>query len=142
MGFWFQFSNNKTEVAKDSPRIVLPPIAETVAKEIPVEKPLDLVVEKPRKSVERKITNVKKIIPQIILQNKPATRNVEAKKPDDSIAAQNIEAKKTKIELTKEEKYAYKQLMLALSITSSKLKLVADKIDNIEQSKVVDKNER
>jgi hypothetical protein len=31
--------------------------------------------------------------------------------------------------LTKEEKYAYGQLMLALSITSSNLRLVADKID-------------
>ena len=32
--------------------------------------------------------------------------------------------------LTKEEKYAYDQLMLALSITSSKLKIVKDKIEN------------
>lgn len=34
-----------------------------------------------------------------------------------------------KPELTKEEKYAYERLMLALSITSSNLRLVADKID-------------
>jgi hypothetical protein len=31
--------------------------------------------------------------------------------------------------LTKEERYAYDRLMLALSITSSNLRLVADKID-------------
>jgi hypothetical protein len=35
----------------------------------------------------------------------------------------------TKQSLTKEEKYAYDRLMLALAITSSNLKLVADKID-------------
>lgn len=145
LGFWFQFSDNKTEVVKDSPKIVSPPIAENIVKEIPVEKQTDLVVERfepPKKSVERKITNVKKIIPQVIRQNKITKRNIEIKKPDDSIVAQNTEAKKTKIELTKEEKYAYDQLMLALSITSSKLKLVTDKIENVEEKKVIDINER
>ncbi|MGE3465694.1 MAG: hypothetical protein AB7J13_02070 [Pyrinomonadaceae bacterium] len=36
------------------------------------------------------------------------------------------------VELTAEEKYAYDQLMLALSITSSKLKMVRDKVDGRE----------
>ncbi len=142
LGVWFQFSDNKMETAKDSPKIVSPPIAETVAKEIPVEKPVDLVVEKPKKSVEREITNVKEIVPQVVRQNKLTMRNIEIKKPDDSIAAQNLEAEKTTVKLTKQEKYAYDQLMLALSITSSKLKLVTDKIENIEERKIIDKNER
>lgn len=48
-----------------------------------------------------------------------------------------IEARRNKnikqpVRLTKEEKYAYDQLMLALSITSSKLKLVKEKIDGAE----------
>lgn len=40
--------------------------------------------------------------------------------------------------LSREEKYAYDQLMLALSITGSKLKLVTDKIDNSENTNTVD----
>lgn len=37
-----------------------------------------------------------------------------------------------KFELTAEEKYAYAQLMKALAITSSKLKIVRDKVDGVE----------
>jgi hypothetical protein len=37
------------------------------------------------------------------------------------------------VKLTKDEEYAYDQLMLALSITSSKLKIVKDKVDGIDQ---------
>ena len=43
--------------------------------------------------------------------------------PDESVA-----------QLTGEEKYAYDQLMLALSITSSKLKIVKDKVEGSEKS--------
>ncbi|MEP7038022.1 MAG: hypothetical protein ABI891_06740 [Acidobacteriota bacterium] len=145
LGFWFQFSDNKIEVAKDPSEIISPPIAENTVKEIPVEKQADSVVETvetPKKAVERKITNVKEVVPQVIRQNHLTMQNIEIKKPDDSIVAQNLEVEKPTVRLTKQEKYAYDQLMLALSITSSKLKLVTDKIDNIEESKVVDKNER
>lgn len=34
--------------------------------------------------------------------------------------------------LTKEERYAYDQLMLALSITSSRLKMVQDKVNGFD----------
>ncbi|MEP6788496.1 MAG: hypothetical protein ABJB40_08695 [Acidobacteriota bacterium] len=48
--------------------------------------------------------------------------------------------KKVRIEdLTKEERYAYNQLMLALSITSSKLMVVRDTIDRMENDKATDK---
>ncbi len=39
--------------------------------------------------------------------------------------------------LTKEEKYAYGQLMLALAISSSKLQLVQDSINGVEQNDTV-----
>jgi hypothetical protein len=55
--------------------------------------------------------------------------------------AQNIETKKPEA-LTKEEKYAYDQLMLALSITSSKLKMVKDKVAGVEEKNAVRENER
>lgn len=41
-------------------------------------------------------------------------------------------AQPTNVKLTREEKYAYDQLMLALSITSAKLGLVKDKIAGVE----------
>ncbi len=45
--------------------------------------------------------------------------------------------------LTKEEKYAYRQLMLALSITGSKLKIVQDTINGVEEGENTTKeNER
>lgn len=45
--------------------------------------------------------------------------------------------------LTKEEKYAYDQLMLALSITTEKLKIVQDKIHGVENRRsMTNANER
>ncbi|CAN5334298.1 hypothetical protein BH20ACI2_BH20ACI2_17070 [soil metagenome] len=41
--------------------------------------------------------------------------------------------------LTKEEKYAYGQLMLALAISSSKLQLIQDSINGVEQNDTMDK---
>lgn len=53
------------------------------------------------------------------------------------------EDKPTTVTLTPEEKYAYGQLMLALSITGSKLKLVQDTINRIEDTdKHVNDNNR
>jgi hypothetical protein len=47
----------------------------------------------------------------------------------------NYFAKRTdKVELTREEKNAYDQVLLALSITSSKLKIVQDKVNGVENS--------
>ena len=43
------------------------------------------------------------------------------------------------VRLTNEEKYAYNQLLLALSITSSKLKLVQETIDRMEDRKEISK---
>jgi hypothetical protein len=52
----------------------------------------------------------------------------------------NVQKPKPEIVLTKEEIDAYEQLKLALSITSSKLKIVKEKIDNTEgNNSVIDK---
>lgn len=51
--------------------------------------------------------------------------------------------KKQPVSLTREEKYAYGQLLLALSITGSKLKIVQDRVNGVEDSKtIVTKNNR
>ena len=64
---------------------------------------------------------------------RPATR------PKNTVALK-VKDKKPPVMLTEEEKYAYGQLMLALSITESKLKIVTDAIAGNEEMKtVVDK---
>jgi hypothetical protein len=50
--------------------------------------------------------------------------------------------KRAPVKLTKEEAYAYDQLKLALSITGSKLKLIKDRVDNIDDEKAVSQNGR
>ncbi len=131
LGVWLQYSPKKIEVAKDSAETVAPQIDKKFSDEISVKKQDDLIVEKvetPKQSVKRNIVKIRKIVPTNVRQNNLIARNVEAKKPA--------------VKLTKEEKFAYDQLMLALSITSSKLKLVSDRIDGGEEQNVVLKNER
>lgn len=63
------------------------------------------------------------------IRTRPKTKDSA---PKDTIAA-----------LTKEERFAYRQLMLALSITSSKLKIVQDAIDGNQSAEDDDsKNQR
>ncbi|MFZ1699456.1 MAG: hypothetical protein WBO10_08900 [Pyrinomonadaceae bacterium] len=89
---------------------------------------------------------------EIEIPNTPATEpgpliqsEIPAIKPETTAAPQQkrqirprrsiYRAKKRpadKEKFTAEEKYAYNQLMLALSITSSKLKMVRDKVDGTE----------
>lgn len=122
LGVWFQFSSGKVDVAKNSTETIAPQINEKIADETVVKKPADLIVKKvevSKQSSEPKTTKTRKI----------ATATV----PQEKTVAQNISVKNTAVKLTKDEKYAYDQLMLALSITGSKLKLVKDKIDNVEE---------
>ena len=131
LGVWFQFSVNKIEVAKDSTEAFAPQIAAKISDETPVVKPDDLIVKKvetTQQSVGRNIIKIKKSVPANVRQYKLLARNVEIKKPT--------------VVLTKDEKYAYDQLMLALSITSSKLKLVKDKVEGVEEQNAVRKNGR
>lgn len=46
---------------------------------------------------------------------------------------QNAAVRTKSVQLSTEEKYAYDQLMLALSITGSKLKILKDKVDGVEE---------
>jgi hypothetical protein len=107
LGVWLQISSNKIEVVKDSTETIAPQIDEKIADKTSVKKLDDSVVEKveiPKQPAGRKITKVRKIIQPIARQN--------------NLTAQNVEVKKPTVKLTKEEKFAYDQLMLALSITS------------------------
>ncbi len=131
LGVWLQISSEKIEVAKDSTETITQPVNKKVPYDIADEKPDDLIVKKvevPKQAAEQKITKVRKLVPASVRQNKTIAQNVQVKKPT--------------VKLTKDEKYAYNQLMLALSITSSKLKLVEEKIYGVEETKNILENER
>ena len=85
-------------------------------------------IVKPQPDFKPTVVKIRRTIPVNLRQNK---------KP-----ARKLETKSNEIALTKEEKYAYDQLMLALSITSSKLKIVKDKANGIEEQNAVVKTER
>lgn len=126
LGVWFQISNRNIENINDlsksitpETKIVLPEkFVEAVApiEEIKTPKP----IEKPKFIKAKNLTSLKRIVPQktIFIErgNKvPKTETAKLQKPES-------------VKLTDEEQYAYDQLILALSITSSKLKLVKDKV--------------
>ena len=143
LGVWLQYSSEKIEVAKnlpetkkteavkDSTETIAPQIDKEISDKILIKKQPDSVIEKPeirKQSTKRDIVKIRKTVPPIDRRNDSIARNVEAEKPA--------------VKLTDEEKYAYSQLMLALSITGSKLKLVRDKIDGVKEQKVVLENNR
>ncbi len=79
--------------------------------------------------------------PVQIIENRPRLNTPKVVKIRSTVApkirpiklvARKTEPKEIPETLTAEEQYAYDQLMLALSITGSKLKIVKDKIDAIE----------
>lgn len=118
LGIWFQISNNKQEVAQTPAETIAPAIENKIPAVAPVvEKTNVSGGETPKQIVKPKIVKIKKPI----YKNRPAARAVKA---ESETAA-----------LTKEEKYAYDQLMLALSITSSKLRIVTDKIEGAENGR-------
>ncbi len=127
----FQFSYPKIEVAKDSTESIAPQAAKKVLDQAPVKNTDDFIVEKgknPKQPAARKIIKVRKVVQPIARQNK--------------LIAQNGEVKKPTVILTKEEKFAYEQLMLALSVTSSTFKLVKDKVEGVEEKNAVLENRR
>ena len=147
---WFQFSNDTIELAKDSTYDSTKTIAQKNADESPIETEperrdvstanddsIDVnagsAVRKSKvskQSVRRKAVKVKKIIPV----NALPTREINI--------ARKTDVKKPEVKLTKDEKYAYDQLMTALSITSSKLKMVKDKVENVEEHSAAFSNKR
>lgn len=85
-------------------------------------------------------------IPMAVTESKPiAIKAKEQKQTSRPSYAVYRSSKKPaeRIVLTEEEKYAYNQLMLALSITSSKLRMVREKVDGTEllpsRTKVIDR---
>jgi hypothetical protein len=122
-GAWFLFSGNGSIGERGSVSAVQP-LNEPLA-DIPdtnIEPPIEIA--KPVRNREFvKIRHTNRIEVRTV-------RTIARKLPNEHAPAT----------LTAEEKYAYDQLMLALSITSSKLKIVKDKVSQIdEQNAVIEK---
>ena len=123
---WFQVSREESS-SGNAPEVVfvagpeipgasLPVVTEpTPAKPQPIEPP-----------TRRSRSGPVKIHPMIASVRRRL--NTKDQTPQDSVAA-----------LTPEERYAYRQLMLALSITGSKLKIVQNVIDGTEDTDSNDK---
>jgi hypothetical protein len=119
---WLQVSNNQTSIGNDSAKANAEQSNNAFPVVATVEKPGDLIVEKVQNSkpaIEGKALKVRQTIPAVVHRKDTKTQPLKNIKPD--------------VRLTKEEQYAYSQLMLALSITSSKLKMVKDKVEGLEQ---------
>ena len=130
-GVRLQLPDDKIEVAAIPLEIAAPPIVEKVSDESSIEKP--------RYSIIKTRVMAKKTIG---LKAKKVRKSMMTVENQNNLVAVNSKIKKPTVKLTVDEKYAYDQLMLALSITGSKLRLVTDKIDAIEKQNVVRENER
>lgn len=125
LGVWIQVLKNNTEIPAN--------LAETAKPEIVLPTPQTLIDE-PDVSPFDKVENPKQFPARKIVANR---KDAPVKTSRKTAKTQNVKAAKPSEKLTKEEQYAYDQLMLALSITSSKFKLVKDKVEGIEEKNAV-----
>ena len=129
LGTWMQISRDQNEVATHSVEPITPQTIMTVSNDLiskKVEISADSMVNDrkiKRQLATPKITKVTTVVSLSARQNRKNAENLKVKEPT--------------VRLTIEEKYAYDQLMLAITITSSKLKLVKDKIEGIEEKNAV-----
>jgi len=114
---WFQFANNKIPVIESVAETNAPKNDSNVVAPAPKVAPVK-VVDSPKHFSRPTFIKTHQSVAPAIRSNKLAARNNKTKEPAET--------------LTAEEKYAYDQLMLALSITSSSLRLVKDKVEGIE----------
>ena len=138
-GVWNRLSDSNLNVETESAKVAAPSNPALDGAQSPLKKLVELPVKKSRVSsvraakilsqtTKQKVSNERKIFPANNSKNElrlPPTAPLE-----------------TVAQLSGEEKYAYDQLMLALSITSAKLKIVKDKIDNSEKPNLISNNEK
>jgi hypothetical protein len=119
---WLQVSSSKIPVIERVAEISDPKgndkIDNKESEVLPVK-----AVQTPKHFSKPNIIKIRQGVAPVIRPNKAIARNIKVKAPTET--------------LTAEEKYAYDQLMLALSVTSSSLKLVKDKVEGIEEKTAV-----
>ena len=119
---WLQF--NKSEL----------PANESVAAINPPKKEVKFTDELIDRTPENLPVKIKQTTNRFVKTNAVKTRRITA--PNKAFQ-RNIKAQSPTEPLTAEEKYAYDQLMLALSVTSSSLKIVKEKVTGIEDKTAV-----
>jgi len=126
---WLQIGNDKIpaieSVAENNPAKRAEKIAGETFIESPAAAAAPLVKpENPRPAAQPNVIKIRQnSAPAIVRTRKAVWRKPKIKEPLET--------------LTAEEKYAVDQLMLALSITGSKLKIVKDKVQGIEEQTAV-----
>jgi hypothetical protein len=133
LGVWILISNTKKEIAGNvlQKSVVEPEFANPIKPAIETEPPA-----KPKEEVKPTFKKT------LYIEPKSSPKSLLVSKSGSKNGGHNSTNRKVKntektIRLTEEEKYAYEQLMLALSITSRKLKLVKEKVDGTENQAVV-----
>lgn len=144
LGILMLMSSGKSTTENESARATAPETVSSIAAnnqkqddsaaKSPTEKPLDFgagkssvaptgKIEKPLRAAENESLKIARIVSA---DNRPRR-----------LKPAFVRAATPKVRLTDEERFAYDQLMLALSVTSSKLKLVRNKIEGREEKTVV-----
>jgi hypothetical protein len=129
LGVLIQISNDRTQ-PNNLAQTIEP---QTVNSEIPIAYTEEKTVDSAAEDVENVQTPKQSAGRKTILLRRKASTNIRQKQTK----ARNIKAIKPDTQLTKEEQYAFDQLMLALSITGSKLKQVRDKVEGTVEEKNV-----
>lgn len=122
LGIWLNLANNKIGDVADLSQ--------------PIVKPIEIQSETIVETINPEIPSTPKFNKTVVDKKPIPPKNVVISKPIQIVSRQTTpKVKPTQtIQLTPEEKYAFDQLMLALSITGSKLKEVKDKANSVEET--------
>jgi hypothetical protein len=130
-------NDNYPEIGAAETIVAAKDYAPLPAEELTIKESKKTVVNKSFYSAAKKLEN----------QKQPnARKQIKARRSFTAIdfprrkITRNAEPVKQIARLTTEEKYAYERLMLALSITSSKFKLVKDKVEGTEEKSAAREN--
>ena len=139
LGVWILFSNTKNEIAGEiiQKSTIDPKFVNST--KMPDERATPAMPKIEHKPIIRKTVFIEPQTPKkSFLTSKTNSKNIRKEKSAD----RKIEDTGQAVRLTAEEKYAYEQLRLALSITSSKLKIVKETIDGAENQPAILNNEK
>lgn len=139
-GIWFQIGNQTLVKERDTVFVNPPPTVDFEAgPNLPTMGDIHFAGSKstekkliPKRVVTPKVIKIKNTQPLVVSE-----KTVEVPKPKAIKTNHPPPPKEQTVALTEEEQFAYSQLMLALSITSSKLKMVKDKIDGSEAGNTI-----
>lgn len=138
LGVWIQTFESET-ANQNLTKTIAPEKVVIAENKFISENPVSSIAKNSQDLIGEKTENSKRsakfAVVKIRQTAQPVIRRQAAKTPALKIV-------KTDVELTKEERFAYDQLMLALSVTSSKLELVKNKVQSKEEKIAASKGGR